>query len=141
MKTLVRPSEAIAARELRASEGFKIMKTLDRPVLDTVKILETREVRHEIYEVCATAFALLDEDSHELSVSLDAFVRRFEMRGEDQILRPSWLPRKDTVRTHVDRNEAPEASKEIFRSWADKVRKTIPTPLEWEGHPKWLHAG
>ena len=110
------------------------MKTLDRAVLDTIKILETREVDHEIYEVCATAEAALDEDTHELVVKLDSFVRRFEMRGEDQILHPPWLPRKNVVRTHVEHSEAGNAAKEIFQSWAEKVRKRIPLTEEWDGH-------
>jgi hypothetical protein len=114
------------------------MNIVDRPLLETIKILETRDVRHELYEICATAQAVLDESSHQLTVSLDAFVRRFEMRGVDQILRPPWLPRKDMVQTHVDREEAPDAAKEIFRAWAEKVRKTIPSPTEWEQHPAWL---
>lgn len=114
------------------------MKILDRPVLDTVKILETRDVAHELYEICATAVASFDEDSRELTVELDGFVRRFEMRGEDQILRPPWLPRPDVVRTGADRAEAPEAAKEIFASWSQKVRKSIPPPAEWERHPRWL---
>lgn len=108
-------------------------------MLDTVKILETRDVAHELYEICATSVASFDEDSRELTVELDSFVRRFEMRGEDQILRPPWLPRPDVVRTGVDREEAPEAAKEIFASWSQKVRKSIPPTNEWEHDPQWLH--
>jgi hypothetical protein len=114
------------------------MNILDRPVLDTVKILDTRDVRHEQYETCATATAHLDEEAHDMVVHLDSFVRRFEMRGQDQVLHPPWLPRKDTVHSHVNRDEAPEAAREIFHAWAEKVRKSIPTPTEWDQHPSWL---
>jgi hypothetical protein len=114
------------------------MNALDRTVLDTIKIVETREVGRESYETCAAASASYNEDTRELAVTLDAFVRHFEMRGKDEILRPPWLPRTDSVRTHTDRDEAPEAAKEIFQSWAGKVRKTIPGPEEWNRRPDWL---
>jgi hypothetical protein len=114
------------------------MNALAHTVLDTIKIIETREVGRESYETCATARASYNEDTRELSVDLDAFVRHFEMRGKDEVLGPPWLPRKDSVRTHTDRDEASEAAKEIFQNWAEKVRKTIPGSEEWNTHPGWL---
>lgn len=107
------------------------MNALERNVLDTLKIVETREANKELFEICTIAQAIYSEASGELRVELDAFVRHFEMRGKDQIARPLWLPRKDLVRTHTDLAEASEAAKEIFESWTNKVRKTIPAPQEW----------
>ena len=117
------------------------MNIAERTVLDTVRIVETKEVDHESYEVCAAALAAYDESSRKMRIVLDAFVRRFEMRGRDEILHPPWLPRSDTVETHVSLEEAPAAAKEIFSSWATKVRKSIP-PLEtWQKGVLWLKPG
>ena len=115
------------------------MNIAERKVLDTVRILETRELGHESYEVCATAQATYEESSRKMRVVVDAFVRRFEMRGRDEVLRPAWLPRSDTVETHLSLDEAPDAAKEIFGSWAQKVRKAIPSPNEWRPEAPWLH--
>src|SRR3954470_17552334 len=106
------------------------MNISDRIVLDTVRIVETREVRHESYEICATAHASHDDATGKMRVALDAFVRHFEMRGRDEILRPPWLPRNDVVETRVSLEEAPDAAKEIFGSWAQKIRKTVPNSSE-----------
>lgn len=117
------------------------MKTLERPVLETLQILDTREVAHELYEICATARAAYEDSSRELTVNLDAFVRRFEMRGQDQVLRPEWFPRPDCVRLQVSHEQAADAAKEIFHTWSRKVRKAIPGADEWNGAPAWLEAG
>lgn len=111
-----------------------------RAVLDTIKILETREAGRAAYEVCATAVAVHDEETRELRVGLDAFVRRFEMRGHDLVLRPPWAPRRDTVKTRVDGEEAGEAAKEIFDGWARKVRAAVPPASEWTADAPWLRA-
>ena len=116
------------------------MNIAERTVLDAVRILETREVGHDCYEVCATAQATCDESSGKMKVVLDAFVRRFEMRGRDDILRPPWLPRNDMVETRVSFDEAPDAAKEIFSSWAKKVRKVIPCASEWTAKAPWLQS-
>ena len=117
------------------------MNTLTRTVLDTLRIIDTREVGHDSYEICATAQAIYDDDAREMQINLHSFVRLFEIRGKDQILQPSWLPHADCVKMHVALDEAPEAAKEIFRSWAEKIRKLIPGPGEWTSDAPWLRAG
>ena len=107
------------------------MNAIARNVLDSVRIVDTREVGHDSYEICTTAQASYDDESREMQVDLDSFVRRFEMRGKDEIMRPSWLPRRDSVKTHVYLEEAPDAAKEIFETWAHKVQRAIPPPGEW----------
>ncbi len=114
------------------------MNIAERTLLDTVRIVETREVGHESYEICATARATYDEAAGKMRIVLDAFVRHFEMRGRDEILHPPWLPRSDAVETHVSLEEAPEAAKEIFDSWAHKLCKTIPGGSEWRPEVSWL---
>lgn len=115
-------------------------RTPARAVLDTIKILETREADRAAHEICATAVAVYDENARELRVELDAFVRRFEMRGRDLVLHPPWLPRRDTVKTRLDWLEAPDAAKEIFAGWSRKVRATIPPPEEWAAAAPWLRV-
>ncbi len=102
-----------------------------RNVLDAVRIVDTREVGPDSYEICTTAQANYDEESREMQVDLDSFVRRFEMRGKNEIMRPAWLPRRDSVKTHVYLEEASDAAKEIFDTWARKVQRTVPPPSAW----------
>src|ERR1044072_2785932 len=104
----------------------------ERTVLETVRIVETREVGHESYEVCATARATYDEPARKMRIVLGAQVRRFEIRGRDEILHPPWLPEDDMVETEVSRAEAPDAAKEIFTTWARKVQRSIPPTSEWQ---------
>jgi hypothetical protein len=123
-----------------APDSTQTLNSSFRPVLDTLRIVGTCDAGHNIYEVCATAVAGYDETSQTMKVDLDCFVRRFEMRGKDQIFRPDWLPGKDSVKTHLSHEEAPEAAKEIFQSWTQKIRKAIPGPSAWSDSPAWLPA-
>ena len=111
-----------------------------RTVLDALDIIETKSIDSDSYEICGCARALLDESSPELVIELDAFVRRFEMRGKDIQFRPGWLPRKDTVRMRTASDEAAEAAKEVFRSWVKKVRAAIPPSSEWRRDAPWLRV-
>ena len=114
------------------------MSAIARNVLDTVRIIDTRESEHDSYEICATAQASHDEEAGEMQVALDAFVRRFEMRGKDDLFRPGWLPKPDLVKTHISWDEAADGAKEIFNSWAHKVQRSIPAPTEWRRDASWL---
>ena len=116
------------------------MKTQNRTVLDTVQIIQSIEANRQVFEVCATALASYSEDRGELAVTLDCFVRRFEMQGKDVEFRPGWLPKCDSVKMKVDLEEAPDAAKSIFGSWAKKVRATIPPSSEWTANATWLRS-
>ena len=111
-----------------------------RNLLETLRIVGTREVGGNIYEVCANGRASFDDETHRLEVALDSFVRRFEMRGKDEVLKPPWLPRQDNVKTEVSLDEAPDAAKEIFDAWTRKVRGSIPASSEWNAEAEWLHG-
>ncbi|HEX7861174.1 MAG TPA: hypothetical protein VF773_12650 [Verrucomicrobiae bacterium] len=110
----------------------------NRTVLDALDIIETKNIGADAYEICACARALLDESVPDVAIELDAFVRRFEMRGKDVEFRPRWLPRKDIVRIRTGAEEAGAAAKEVFRSWVTKVRATIPPTSEWKRDAEWL---
>lgn len=117
------------------------MTNTARAVFDGIKILDTKEVGQDLIEVCAAGQAAYDEASSEMAVETDSFLRRFQMRGKDQVWHAPWLPRKDTVHTHVAADQAHEAAKEIFKAWGEKVRKSIPPIGEWNDHPEWLQPG
>jgi hypothetical protein len=104
-----------------------MMAATNRTVLDSTKILETRELNGYTYEVCATTRASFDESSSELCVQMDSFLRKVKLRGKDEILHPSWLPRSDATRVHVPIDESFDAAQEICHSWAEKVRKSVPS--------------
>lgn len=116
------------------------MTTQGQCVFQGVDIIATQEVGKETYEVCATCEAAFDEKESKLSVELHAFVRRFEIRGKDDVLQPPWLPRPETVRMGVDRGEARDAAKEVFANWVRRVRISIPPATEWMRHPVWLQT-
>lgn len=111
-----------------------------RCLMDEVTILESREAGRGVYEICATATALYDEEERELVLDLDSFVRRVIHAGKDEMLHPSWLPKKDSIRTHLDLDEVPEAAREVTQGWWGKVRKNIPPSSEWNAAAPWLQS-
>jgi hypothetical protein len=116
----------------RQAQPFDMTAGAKRIVLEALNIIESREVEGHVYETCASATAEYIEDSSELRITLDAFVRRFEMRGKDFRFRPEWLPRKDVVVMHAGPEEAGAASKDVFHSWAKRVKAAVPSVGEWK---------
>ncbi|GDY19066.1 hypothetical protein LBMAG56_04110 [Verrucomicrobiota bacterium] len=92
-------------------------------LLSISDIVETIENQLGTCEVCATAEAVFEDATALLVVDCDSFLRVVNQRGADETLRPEWLPHKDSVKTHVPREEAVAAAKDIFRSWVKKVRQ------------------
>lgn len=92
-------------------------------LLSISDIVETLENPLGTCEVCATAEASFADATAELTVECDSFLRVVHQPGKDETLRPDWLPRKDAVKTHVPREEAVAAAKDIFQSWVKKVRQ------------------
>jgi hypothetical protein len=109
-----------------------------RNVLESIRIIETREAGARVFEICATASAAYYDDTHDLVVELASMVRAVHHDGPDEELHPSWLPRADKVRIHLDREEAPEAAKDVFQAWSRKVRESIPGSEEWREDAAWL---
>ena len=117
------------------------MTTQNHPLLDAIDIISTMEVGADSYEVCASCVARFDDIEEKLNVALSAFVRRFEIRGKDQIFKPPWLPKAETVRMGVTQGEALDAAKEVFASWVKRIRASIPPASEWARHNEWLAPG
>ena len=78
-------------------------------------------------EVVASAEAWHDDESGELVVELDSFLRPLDLRHKERHLGAAWLPAPQTGREHVDRDEAADLAKELFHHWARRVRESIPT--------------
>jgi hypothetical protein len=81
------------------------------------------------YEVCASAEGTFDETRCRLTVELDSFLRAADIRGPEKRAAADWLPRPETVKESVSREEASEVMKDIFRRWVGKVRQSIPVPI------------
>ena len=95
-------------------------------IISISRIVESREVAKGTREVIASGEAAFDEGKSELVLDLDSKVILTDARGHETRLTEEWLPRRETVREHMDLGEGPAAAKEIFDRWAGKVREAIP---------------
>ncbi len=77
-----------------------------------------------IQEVRAIADGRYNEDTSELIVELSSSIRPFT--GEINGVPVNWLPEAETVKIAIARSEALDALKEIFSTWVQRVRKSIP---------------
>jgi hypothetical protein len=114
------------------------MNLFPRNVLDRVRIIDTREVAHQWYEICATGLATYDEETGRMTVQLDGFLRRVQLRGKDELSRPPWLAPRESVSMTVSREEATDAAGEVFDAWAKRVTRSIPNPSAWQPDAPWL---
>lgn len=92
-------------------------------ILSTSEIVLDLDREVEPKELCATGEAEFDETRRTLSVKLDSFVRQVRHAAADTCLKPSWLPRPQTVREQTDEAEASDVARDIFTRWASKVRE------------------
>lgn len=83
---------------------------------------------HE-FEVCASAEADFDEEKSQLLLDLDSFIRPVDIRSKEKHLPADWLPKKQSLKESVSRDEAVELTKEIFHRWVGKVRQSVPSPI------------
>jgi hypothetical protein len=77
-----------------------------------------------LQEVCATADASYDRERKELTVKLDSLIRPCGIEGTR--IPVDWLPKGQTVKEGVPRDEASELARDVFSSWVKRVRKAIP---------------
>jgi hypothetical protein len=95
-------------------------------IIDTSEVLGTVEQPEGPCEVCASAQANLDEAAGKLVVQLDAFLRPTALLAKERHFRADWLPKSETVRESVAREECHEVAREIFHRWVRKVREAAP---------------
>ena len=77
-------------------------------------------------EVCATADAHYDDATEAVSIGLRSFLRHVPARAKSFGVPPAWLPEPTCVAEHLERAEAADFAKDVFRSWVKKVRTAIP---------------
>lgn len=77
-------------------------------------------------EVCATADTAYDRAQQKVIVTLKAFARRVSVHGHGEPVSEPWLPANEQVTEHLPREEAGSFAKDVFRSWAKKVRASVP---------------
>ena len=77
-------------------------------------------------QVCATATADYDDAAGKVSVALDAFTRRATTANDGAHIPQPWLPRGERVTEHLPREEADDFVKDVFHSWVNRVRASVP---------------
>ncbi|MGZ5504867.1 MAG: hypothetical protein ACXWJB_08230 [Limisphaerales bacterium] len=98
-----------------------------RRVLETIEIVDSRQIGGLETEICATADGRFDEAREELVVELDSFTRPADIRLKEQHSQPAWLPKQQLVRESISRDEALELARDVFKRWVNKVRSASPS--------------
>jgi hypothetical protein len=98
-------------------------------IISSSEIVGPSESNGQACEVCATAEGDYDETRSELVAELDSFLRPVDLLAKERHFSAPWLPRKQTIRESVSREEAPELARELFRRWVGRVRQSIPALL------------
>lgn len=99
--------------------------------ISVTEILGT--IRDGSVEVCATADADYDAAEEKVSVVLDTFARRATVHGDGRHLHEPWLPRGEHVTENLPREEVASFTKDVFRNWTTKVRRSVPRELQLQG--------
>ena len=77
-------------------------------------------------EVCVIGEAVFDEAAPQLVMTLSSYLRSTGLRASDARVTKDWLPADQTVRESLEFDEALSVARDIFKSWAAKVRRCIP---------------
>lgn len=78
--------------------------------------------------VCAIADGDYDHSTGRISIALEAFTRSSAPTDGAHIPQP-WLPKGERVTEHLPYDEADEFVKDVFQSWLEKIRASIPEGL------------
>ncbi|MGA8660484.1 MAG: hypothetical protein WB586_30580 [Chthoniobacterales bacterium] len=78
------------------------------------------------FDISATADATFDEKKSQLVVQLGCFLKSEGMSENEKPPMLSSLPKPEIVKEMMTREEAIDATKEIFASWAKRVRTRMP---------------
>ncbi|MFZ0711426.1 MAG: hypothetical protein WAM53_15425 [Terrimicrobiaceae bacterium] len=95
-----------------------------RKVISISEIVAPFRAREDACEVWARADADYDEAKSQVDVRLDSFLRR---SSDGQRLPANWLPAAETVTEAVPFDEGSPATREIFETWVQRVRRAIPS--------------
>ncbi len=80
-------------------------------------------------EILADADATYDSSTSQVSVTLHAFARHVVALADGKHLPQPWLPPRDIVTEHLPREDASSFARDVFHSWTQKVRGSIPPSL------------
>lgn len=95
-------------------------------VIETSETLGRLDTPEGERELCVTADANYDESAHQVVVDLRAFLRNTDLLTTERRFPADWLPQPETVREHVDADEAAAVAREIFHNWVRRVRDGAP---------------
>ncbi len=101
-----------------------------RRVISSSEIVGTCECQGMTMDVSAHSDAFYEESTGTLQVRLMAEAEPADIEFHTSWPRPDWLPAKQTVEEHLPYEDCLVEAKEIFRSWARKVREAIPAKTE-----------
>lgn len=73
--------------------------------------------------ICATADATYDEPHHRLQIKLECHLRGAPASNRNP---PEWLPKPEIVTESVSHSEASSVTKQIFQSYVNRIRRTLP---------------
>lgn len=94
------------------------------PVVFLSEIVAEIGADHNPQEVCASADAKYDRMRELVVVELDCLTRPSGIVGTR--IPVDWLPKRQTVKEGVPRDEASEVARDVFSSWVKRVRASIP---------------
>lgn len=99
-----------------------MLPAMVRRVLETIEIVDSRQIEGVDTEICATAEGQFDEEQRQLLITLDSFTRPADIRLKEQHAQPGWLPERQVVRESVSRDEASGLARDVFKRWVNKLR-------------------
>jgi hypothetical protein len=93
------------------------------------EILGFVELNGKTHEVCVTADSQYDDNSCQLSIKLDRYLRLRDLLAEEKHIDASWLPKTETIKNSVSMEEITDYVAEVFEFWVRKVKNSIPKKL------------
>jgi hypothetical protein len=97
-----------------------------KKLISSSEIVESVHGNGGEWEVCAATEANYDESDWRVVVELETFFRKASMSGDGEVRQLPWLPGKSRVTEHAPREEPNQVARDVFASWARKVRHSIP---------------
>ena len=96
-------------------------------IIDTSDILGILETAEGTREVCVSAEPSYDENSAQLIVKLDGFLRNTDLLSKEKRFVADWIPKPEIIRESVGQDETVEMARDIFHRWVRKVKDAAPS--------------
>ncbi len=95
-------------------------------VIDISEVLGMVTTPQGARELCVTADAQYEEDTAQLLVRTEAFLRNQDLVAPERHFGAAWLPKGESLRESVGAEEAGDLAREIFQRWVRRVRQAAP---------------